>query len=158
MVEALIHGSGGLAARWTVQSMLGDETVTKPVPGGTPTRTTSVGMAAGMTWGEYVATDGAEGEGLGDCNALGVRVTDAVQVLVDVAESVRDCVGLQVRVGVRVAVPDCVGTAWEHVTSAVEVLVDVAVSVRDRVGLRVRVGVPVAVAVADCVTVGDGEA
>ena len=52
-------------------------------------------------------------------------VREPVEVLVDVAESVWDCVGLQVRVGVRVAVPDCVGTAWEHVTSAVEVLVDV---------------------------------
>ena len=38
-------------------------------------------------------------------------MTDAVEVLVDVAESVRDRVGLQVRVGVRVAVLDCVGTA-----------------------------------------------
>ena len=71
MVEALIQGTGGLVARWTVHSVSSVETVTKPVPGDTPNKTTSVGVAAGMMWGKYVATAGPEGEALWDGNALG---------------------------------------------------------------------------------------
>ena len=41
-------------------------------------------------------------------------MTDAVEVLVDVAESVWDRVGLRVRVGVPVAVADCVGVGDEE--------------------------------------------